>query len=117
ALAMVQQQLSALGRLLPQFLLVLGLLVDMPTLRHAFLRYLLRPDRWRVVSPTTLWSDLIRMGLLRCLRGQGVVVGEPFRVAAGWREEELACHLVSAPTDDVANGLAPDGLSVALREA
>jgi hypothetical protein len=109
-LATLREQFPSLQSIIPQVLLVLGLLWDVPSLKRILVGHLLRPYRWRPADIRSLWPDLVRLGLLRCLRGKHVVVGDPFRVTADWRGEERACYLVSTPAAEGDGGLVPDGL-------
>jgi hypothetical protein len=100
-----------------QNLLVLGLLWDVPAMRRALARYLLRPWQWREITPRALWSDLVSLGIVRAAQGGMHVEWRPYRVAATWREDEQACFLVSHSVEPEAASAAEPELPADLQAA
>ena len=98
-------------------LLVLGLLADVPVLRGAVTRYLLRPWLWLHTAPMSVFADLGRLGLLRCLRGSELNLEKPFTVTAQWDGNNHACRLVSAASNKDDAVRLPSRLSDELRGA
>ena len=80
---------------LPRMLLVLGLLWDVPALARALAGILLRPSRWRLVGWRRLWADLVSLAAVRYVQGGGSSLKQPFWVESVWREDNLACYLIS----------------------
>src|SRR5205823_1201737 len=99
-------------------LLVLGLLRDVPALRRPLLSFLMQPRRWRDLQPVSLWSDLVRLAVLRGMRGKELVPGEPYHITLSWRDDQQTCCLIGtpAPHAEAGPGLgeAPEELRAAL---
>jgi hypothetical protein len=98
-------------------LLVLGLLADVPVLRRALARFFLRPWLWLHTTPMSVFADLGRLGFLRCLQGNELILEEPFKVTAHWDEHKQACRLVSEACGAEDAVLAAGGLGEELRDA